>query len=154
TGGPALAPESSDATRHASQSADPSVRLISSIPVDPLLDDHATEFEKCRRWASSDAGQIARVQNPAGIANLHAHAAHHAAVLACQQPAATPVVGIANRRAQLRTYASDEADTDIPDTAQSQDAQNRQNPQSRQTPQSLTAQIPAAVRAEISRAIT
>jgi hypothetical protein len=57
----------------------------STVPVDELLDDHATEFEECRRWASSDAGQIARVQNPAGFANVRAHAAEHAAVLARQQ---------------------------------------------------------------------
>jgi hypothetical protein len=52
------------------------------VPVDELLDDHATEFEECRRWASSDAGQLARAQNPAGFANVRAHAAEHAAVLA------------------------------------------------------------------------
>jgi hypothetical protein len=59
--------------------------LRSTIPVDELLDDHATEFEECRRWASSDAGQIAHVQNPAGFANVRAHAAEHAAALARQQ---------------------------------------------------------------------
>jgi hypothetical protein len=57
----------------------------SIVPVDELLDDHATEFEECRRWASSDAGQIARVQNPGGFANVRAHAAEHAAALARQQ---------------------------------------------------------------------
>jgi hypothetical protein len=57
----------------------------STVPVDELLDDHATEFEECRRWASSDAGQIARAQNPAGFANVRAHAAEHAAALARQQ---------------------------------------------------------------------
>jgi hypothetical protein len=57
----------------------------STVPVDELLDDHATEFEECRRWASSDAGQIARAQNPAGFANVRAHAAEHAAALARQR---------------------------------------------------------------------
>jgi len=61
------------------------LRLVSTISVDELLDDHATEFEECRRWASSDAGQIARAQNPAGFANVRAHAAEHAAALARQQ---------------------------------------------------------------------
>jgi hypothetical protein len=61
------------------------LRVISTVPVDELLDDHATEFEECRRWASSDAGQIARAQNPAGFANVRAHAAEHAAALARQQ---------------------------------------------------------------------
>ena len=69
------------------------LRVISTVPVDELLDDHATEFEECRRWASSDAGQIARAQNPAGFANVRAHAAEHAAALARQQaqtPGASP----------------------------------------------------------------
>jgi len=61
------------------------VHLLPTITVDELLDDHATEFEECRRWASSDAGQIARVQNPAGFANVRAHATMHAAALARQQ---------------------------------------------------------------------
>jgi len=61
------------------------VRLVPTIGVDQLLDDHAMEFEECRRWGSSDAGQIARAQNPAGFANVHAHAAAHAAALALQQ---------------------------------------------------------------------
>ena len=63
----------------------------STVPVDELLDDHATEFEECRRWASSDAGQIARAQNPAGFANVRAHAAEHAAALARQQAQAGPL---------------------------------------------------------------
>jgi hypothetical protein len=61
------------------------LRIVSTVPVDELLDDHATEFEECRRWASSDAGQIARAQNPAGFANVRAHAAEHGAVLTRQQ---------------------------------------------------------------------
>jgi len=69
--------------------------LTSTIPVDEMLDDHATEFEECRRWASSDAGQIARAQNPAGFANVRAHAAEHAAALARQQMRAALVSGAA-----------------------------------------------------------
>ncbi len=68
-----------------------SLRVKSTVPVDELLDDHATEFEECRRWASSDAGQIARAQNPAGFANVRAHAAEHAAALARQQAQAAPL---------------------------------------------------------------
>jgi hypothetical protein len=67
------------------------LRVISTVRVDELLDDHATEFEECRRWASSDAGQIARAQNPAGFANVRAHAAEHAAALARQQAQAAPL---------------------------------------------------------------
>ena len=52
-------------------------RLLPSVPVDLLFDDHAVELEECRRWANSDAGQIARVENPAGFANVRAHAEAH-----------------------------------------------------------------------------
>jgi len=71
------------------------VHLISTVPVDEMLDDHATEFEECRRWASSDAGQIARAQNPAGFANVRAHAAEHATAMARQQMRAALVSGAA-----------------------------------------------------------
>jgi hypothetical protein len=50
---------------------------LPSVPVDELLDDHAVEFEECKRWASSEAGQAARVTNPAGFANVRAHAEAH-----------------------------------------------------------------------------
>src|SRR5260370_27713417 len=51
--------------------------LLPSIPVYLLFDDHVVELEECRRWANSDAGQIARVENPAGFANVRAHAEAH-----------------------------------------------------------------------------
>src|SRR6202158_2441198 len=51
--------------------------LLPSIPVDLLFDNHAVELEECRRWANSDAGQVAHVENPAGFANVRAHAEAH-----------------------------------------------------------------------------
>jgi hypothetical protein len=51
--------------------------VLPSLPVDQLLDDHAVEFEECKRWANSDAGQAARMTNPAGFANVRAHAEAH-----------------------------------------------------------------------------
>ncbi len=59
-------------TAHASQSL-----VLPSVPVDQLLDDHAVEFEECKRWANSEAGQSARMTNPAGFANVRAHAEAH-----------------------------------------------------------------------------
>ena len=80
------APDSLRQPHHLSTAqADAAIQFLSTVPVDELLDDHATEFEECRRWASSDAGQLARAQNPAGFANVRAHAAEHAAALARQQ---------------------------------------------------------------------
>ena len=61
--------------------------LLPSVPIDQLLDDHATEFEECKRWANSDAGQAAHMTNPAGFANVRAHAEAH--LRAMQQLALT-----------------------------------------------------------------
>ncbi len=64
--------------------------VLPSVPVDQLLDDHAVEFEECKRWANSDAGQAARMTNPAGFANVRAHAeAHLRAVISSQHAAFT-----------------------------------------------------------------
>ncbi len=51
--------------------------VLPSVPVDALLDDHLVEFEECKRWANSEAGQAARMTNPAGFANVRAHADAH-----------------------------------------------------------------------------
>ncbi len=61
--------------------------VLPSIPVDELLDDHAVEFEECKRWANSEAGQAAHMTNPAGFANVRAHAEAHLRAMK-QQPAA------------------------------------------------------------------
>jgi hypothetical protein len=65
--------------------------LAPSVPIDLLFDNHVVELEECRRWANSDAGQIARVENPAGFANVRAHAEAHlrAIGLACAAQAQT-----------------------------------------------------------------
>ncbi len=56
---------------------DAGATLLPSVPVDLMFDNHAVELEECRRWANSDAGQIARVENPVGFANVRAHAEAH-----------------------------------------------------------------------------
>jgi hypothetical protein len=48
-----------------------------TIPIDELLDNHKVEFGECLRWASSDDGQEARIENPAGFQNVRAHALMH-----------------------------------------------------------------------------
>jgi hypothetical protein len=58
--------------------------VLPSVPVDQLLDDHAVEFEECKRWANSEAGQSARMTNPAGFANVRAHAEAHLRAMAAQ----------------------------------------------------------------------
>ena len=66
------APESAQKTRKLKHAP-----LEPSVPVDLLFDNHAIELEECRRWANSDAGQVARIENPAGFANVRAHAEAH-----------------------------------------------------------------------------
>jgi hypothetical protein len=56
---------------------DAGATLLPSVPVDLLFDNHQVELEECRRWANSDAGQIARIERPAGFANVRAHAEAH-----------------------------------------------------------------------------
>jgi hypothetical protein len=50
----------------------------STVPIQPL-DRDDLEFETCVDWASSEAGMDASEQNPAGYANVMAHAAAHQA---------------------------------------------------------------------------
>jgi hypothetical protein len=70
------APPQSPVTHHQSP-----ILVLPSVPVDELLDDHAVEFEECKRWANSDAGQAARMSNPVGFANVRAHAQAHLRVM-------------------------------------------------------------------------
>jgi hypothetical protein len=50
---------------------------LPSILPDEFADNHATELEICMRWFSSDAGQVAKIDVPAGYANVRAHAMFH-----------------------------------------------------------------------------
>jgi hypothetical protein len=101
--GDVAAPDNPNHAGSGAGSTIPAPEMKSTVPVDELLDDHATEFEECRRWASSDAGQIARAQNPAGFANVRAHAAEHAAALARQQAQAQAQTHGASLAARLKS---------------------------------------------------
>jgi hypothetical protein len=63
--------------------------VLPSVPVDQLLDDHAVEFEECKRWANSEAGQSAHMTNPAGFANVRAHAEAHLRAMGVGQATGT-----------------------------------------------------------------
>lgn len=65
------------------------VLVLPSVPVDQLLDDHAVEFEECKRWANSEAGQSAKMTNPAGFANVRAHTEAHLRAISIAAGAAT-----------------------------------------------------------------
>jgi len=72
---PQTSPNDSGETRATDHT--PRTVVLPSVPVDVLLDDHAVEFEECKRWANSEAGQSAKLTNPAGFANVRAHAEAH-----------------------------------------------------------------------------
>jgi len=64
--------------------------VLPSVAVDLLLDNHAVEFEECKRWANSEAGQSARMTNPAGFANVRAHAEAHLRAMTPPAPVPNP----------------------------------------------------------------
>lgn len=59
--------------------------MLPSILPDEFADNHAVELETCMRWFSSDAGQVAKIEAPAGYANVRAHAMFHRDYLRKQQ---------------------------------------------------------------------
>ena len=65
---------------------------LPSILPDEFADNHAVELESCMRWFSSDAGQVAKVDAPAGYANVKAHAMFHRDYLRKQQEQAAGAV--------------------------------------------------------------
>jgi len=59
--------------------------VLPSIMPDEFADNHAVELEICMRWFSSDAGQVAKIESPAGYANVRAHALFHRDYMLKQQ---------------------------------------------------------------------
>ena len=73
---------------HSPQPSAGSAALELTLPTimpDEFADNHATELEICMRWFSSDAGQVAKIESPAGYANVRAHAMFHREFLLKQQ---------------------------------------------------------------------
>jgi hypothetical protein len=67
-----------------------------TVGIDAVFDNHAAEFGECIRWANSDAGQQAKIENPQGFENVRAHALLHKQELAKQSPVSSsqlPVKG-------------------------------------------------------------
>jgi hypothetical protein len=55
--------------------------MLPSIMPDEFADNHQVELEICKRWFAADAGQVAKIEAPAGYANVRAHAMLHQAYL-------------------------------------------------------------------------
>lgn len=56
---------------------DPMMPEVPSVEIDPMMENHQIEFEVCRKWAVSPAGQQAKMDNPAGYKNVLLHAQMH-----------------------------------------------------------------------------
>ena len=52
-------------------------RIRSTVPVDPMIDNHQVEFDTCVAWMKSEIGLDAKETNPAGYLNVRAHAEEH-----------------------------------------------------------------------------
>jgi len=72
--------------------------ILPSILPDEFADNHSVELEICMRWFSSDAGQVAKIEAPAGYANVRAHAMMHKAYVLKQQPGLQAAMSVARRK--------------------------------------------------------
>lgn len=79
--------------------------VLPSVLPDAFTDNHAIELEACKRWFSSDAGQVAKIDNPAGYANVRAHAILHQQIL-LQQAAQSAALASGGTTAAPRTAAA------------------------------------------------
>lgn len=61
-----------------------------SVEVDEIMDNHIIQFEICRKWAVSEAGQLAKIENEPGYKNVLLHAKQHLMVLNAGTGAAAP----------------------------------------------------------------
>ncbi len=55
-----------------------------SVEIDAFIDDHTIEAQICRSWAISEAGRLAKVENPAGYKNVLLHMKMHMQIIAQQ----------------------------------------------------------------------
>lgn len=58
---------------------------VTSVPVDPILDNHQVHLQTIQEFAESSEGQLAKEQNPVGFENVRMHAMQHQMFLMQQQ---------------------------------------------------------------------
>jgi len=58
---------------------------VPSVEIDPDYDNHAIEFEICRKWVISEAGRLAKTENPDGYKNVLLHGKAHMMIIQEQQ---------------------------------------------------------------------
>lgn len=59
------------------QGREPEMGEQSSVPIDPLVDNHAIEAATCRSWLIGEEGRLAKIENPAGYHNVLLHMKEH-----------------------------------------------------------------------------
>lgn len=59
------------------QTGDELMPEMPSVDIDPIYDNHAIEFEICRKWIVSEAGRQAKIDNEAGYRNVLLHGKLH-----------------------------------------------------------------------------
>jgi len=62
----------------------------SSVQVEQLVDNHQIEADICRRWLVSEAGRLAKTENPDGYKNVLLHMKQHMDTLAAMTPPPMP----------------------------------------------------------------
>ena len=55
----------------------PITAMVTSVPVDPILDNHQAHLGAIMEWSESDEGQLAKRDNPVGYQNVRLHAEAH-----------------------------------------------------------------------------
>lgn len=79
-----------EAIAAATQQAQKLPPLVSSVPVNKLLDEHSFEATAVKTWANSEDGVKAAAENPDGFNNVQLHYSEHMAAAAEQAAAAGP----------------------------------------------------------------
>ena len=94
--------------------------FLPSLVPDKFADNHQVELETCKHWLTSDAGQLAKVNNPEGWANVRAHAMMHQQFLE-EQAAEQNAGGAAVKGAPAQKGPSESIDfKDLPPQRQAQ----------------------------------
>lgn len=95
------------------QTGDPEVPEIASVEIDPDFDNHAIEFEICRKWIISEVGRQTKVDNEPGYRNILLHGKAHLTVMQerqMQEMQAQGVASSANPKKNTQTPIQGESD--------------------------------------------
>ena len=64
---------------------EPIDEMVPSVDIEPAVDNNELHADICRRWAVSEAGRLAKVENPAGYKNVLLHMQRHVTVIQAMQ---------------------------------------------------------------------